>query len=597
MELWRLKNKTVSGTNMNPDSKPTVFIPAHQKPDGIKQVLSFLAAKPFLTSFLFTLLTYLPIAALFKTYYEFPDDNLAALLFNGIALNSSPSEFNLAENAFLSIILKTLYIHWPGIQWYALFLVVSLLLSFWAVLSAFQLGSFSFFKTALFIFGSAVIAVHLFSELEWTQVSSLAAIGGFILLAALWQRADTKYLVPGLSLAFPLLMLSALIRFPNLLLITLVMAPAAIYLFPKAKNKSVRKAVITVLILAGLMSGASLWFQQSYYSKDPAWGASLRFLNLQRGLLDYRNPVYNETTKPVFDSIGWTANDLALAENSYFMDPDTFSLEKISKLNNYFSQFGFNKNSDSFQAMLSSPYTIVVLFFLLVLFFFLPQEAWGFMAASASWAMIVLVFCLWAFKIPGRINLPCLYLQNCLALLFVVPKISGWGNRLKIPTAFKLGTAALVLFLLYSTFAMNVPYSKNHFWVLREMELKDILMKLNPQDDQLFVTWGTVFPYQEIGAFDDHQFLQHFHMIPLTWFGRNPTTQTMMDRFGLKDFSRDIVDNPHVRLICAPNQFAVYQTHMMEKYNLKVIPQVLFTSNQFPVIEVKSVPQNQLKPE
>ncbi len=566
---------------------PLPFIP----PNGIKKVRSFFADRPFLTAFLSALLMFLPIALLFKIYYQFPDDNLIALLFNGVVLNSSPSEFNMLENASISVVLKTLYIHWSGIQWYALFFVVTLLLSLGALLSAFQLGSFSFFKTALFILGSAVIAVHLFTELEWTQVSSLAAIGGFILLAALWQREDTKHLMPGLGLAFLLLVLSALIRFPTLPLISLCMAPAAIYLFPKAKNKSIRTAILSALLLIGLMSGASLGFQQSYYSKNPLWSASLRFLDLQRGLLDYRNPVYNQTTKPVFDSIGWTANDLALFESAYIMDPDTFSHEKISKLNDYFSQFGFNKNSsDSLQAMFSSPYTIVSLFFLLALFFFLPQEVSGFMTASAGWTMIILIFCLWALKIPGRIYLPCLYLQNCLALLFVVPKIStSSGNSLKTSTAFKGGAAVLVLFLVYSIFAMNLPYSKNHFWVLREMELKDILVKLNPQDDQLFVTWGTVFPYQEIGAFDDHRFLQHFHVLSLSWFSRTPTSQAMMDRFGLKDFSRDIVDNPHVRLICAPEQFALYQTHMMEKYNLKVVPQVLFTSNQFPVIVVKSV--------
>src|ERR1700684_1804937 len=101
--------------NMNP--QPISFIPADQKPDGIKQVQLFLSAKPFLTSFLLALLMVLPILAIFKIYFQFPDDNLIQLLFNGIGFNSAPSELNLQEGAFFSMVIKYLYLHWPGIQW------------------------------------------------------------------------------------------------------------------------------------------------------------------------------------------------------------------------------------------------------------------------------------------------------------------------------------------------------------------------------------------------------------------------------------------------------------------------------------------------
>jgi hypothetical protein len=411
-----------------------------------------------------------------------------------------------------------------------------------------------------------------------------------MLLAALWRREDTRYLAPGLSLSFTLLTLSPMIRFKPFLLIALVMIPLAVYLYRKGKTRPVRLAVLAVLLLAGLMTASTLGFQRAYYS-NPAWTASLQFYERFRGFYDFRNPVYNPATKPVFDSVGWTANDLALFRNFYLMDPGTFSDSKIGALSAHFSQFDFAKNpSDTFQEAVANSRTRLLLLFLLAIAFFLQTEAWGFMAVSVGWTALVLLGCYWLLKFPERVYLPCLFAQNCLGLFFVVPKnpAGDWKNP-RFSAASKMGSALLVLFLIYSAWIMDGLYAKNRFLIWRERELKDIMASLNPQDNQLYVVWGTVFPFQEVGAFDDPGFLRHFNILSLSWFQWAPATQDMMDRFGLKDFSRDIVDNPHVRLICAPAQFSLYQTHMREKYHLEVAPQVIFTSNQFPVIAVRSV--------
>ena len=434
------------------------------------------------------------------------------------------------------------------------------------------------------------MVVHLFAELEWTRTAAFAATSGLVLLAALWLRENKKHMIPGLVLALILLVLSALIRFPTLPLMTLIALPTLLYFFSKAMNRSVSLMVLSVLALTALSVIGSLWFQKAYYAKDPAWANSLKLLDLDGHLLSYRCPVYNEVTKPIFDSVGWTANDLELFKESYCMDPSLFNIEKLEKLNASFSRFGFNKNSeDSLPWMFSNPYTVLSLLFLTASFFFVPKGSRWFVGASVTWTLLVILFCLWAMKKPERIYLPCLYLQNCLALLLVVPADpSALTSPFRFFSANRWGTILLILFLLASGWMLTIQYSKNRYYLAREVELKEIMKQLDPQDDQLFLTWSTLFPFQEIGALDDHRLLEHFNVVGMSWFTWTPTTQAMLNRFKIKDFSRDIVDNPHVRFICAPVHFNLYRIHMKEKYGLDVVPQVLFMSDQFPVIAIRT---------
>lgn len=552
----------------------------------------FFKNKPFFTAFLWSSAIFFAITLFFKTYFQFPDDSLVSLLFNGVGLIHHPSEYNLSENALLSLLIKNLYLYWPAVQWYALCFVLTQFLALWALLAAFQLGSFSFFKSVLFTLGSMVLLIHQFSELEWTRTASMAAIGGLVLLTALWSRKGTRHLTPGLILAFGLLMLSDLIRFPTLPWMVLTAVPAILYWASKGNDRTVRAAVLVTLALAGLLSAGTLWFQQAYYDQNPAWGYSLKLLNAHRDLISYRDPVYNKKTQPIFDSIGWTANDLDLFKNSYRLDPSVCSVDKFEKLNAYFTRWDLSKISyDSIEGVLSNPYTMVSLLFLLVLFFFVPKEDLWFPIATLGWTGAILLFCLWSMKIPERVFLPCLFLGNCLVLGVVAPRRRDPQERTdrRFWGGFHWAAASLILLVLGSGWVLTLQYSKNRFWIARETELKRIMEQLKPQEDQLFITWTTVYPYQEIGAFEDRRFLEHFNLLAMTWFEWTPTSQATLEQFGIKDFSRDIVDNPRVRLICSPEQFSLYQTHMMEKYHLRVVPQVLFMSDQFPVIAIRSV--------
>lgn len=192
-----LSFNTISPAAMNQnDVKQTQTISINKKTwweDLITKIEALLGEKPFWGSFLLALLLVVPILVIFKFFYQLCDDTYALFLLKGIVLNGTPSEFNFEENSFLCLILKKLYLQCPNIQWYSALFVFTHFLSVWGMLAALNLGTHRFFKNVIFIIGSIVAIERFFIPLQWTTVAAVAAIGGFLLLAAIWRKEDLKF--------------------------------------------------------------------------------------------------------------------------------------------------------------------------------------------------------------------------------------------------------------------------------------------------------------------------------------------------------------------------------------------------------------------
>lgn len=555
---------------------------------SISKIDAFLGQRPFLGSFLVTLLLVVPILVLFKFYFQLCDDIYALFLLKGTVLTTAPSEFNFEENSLLCHALKSLYLFFPNIQWYGGLFVVTLFLSVWAMLFALNLGTDRALKTVLFIVGSMVMVERFFIPLQWTTVAAAAGIGGLMLLAALWRREDSKFLPSGLCLSFVLILASVLIRFDALLLILSLSVPAAIYFLLKLKLTPARRVILVFLAMTALLSFASLELDRYSYAQDPAWADSASFFKQYRWLNSFRDLAYTEGTKPFFDSIGWTENDLNLFKNSYFMDAGTYSFEKIKQVNDHFSEWTINKNPQgTFGMMFSNPFTIVELGFFLIALLFIPAESLGFALLYFVWIGLVLLLFRLFLWIPERIYMPCLFTLTNVAVFFSGSKVRAESQE---PTtssrSFKWGIGLLALFFIFSLVIYYYDQYDNRYWAYKEAKLKSAMADLNPQDDQVFVVWGSAFPYIEIGAFDNDEFLKKFHVVSVDWFQRTPTTRDTMDRFGLKDLFKDLINNPKAFLICTPDQWYLYQVYMKEKYNEDVKFKFYYRSDQFVVLSI-----------
>jgi hypothetical protein len=555
----------------------------------ISKIELFFGEKPFFSAFLVAGFLFTPILVLFRLYFQWADDYYAVLLLKGIGLSWTPSELNYQENTLLCLALKNLYLQFPQVEWYSCLFVLTHFLTAWAILAAFNLGTNRFFKSLLFILGSVVLEAHFLIQLQWTVVAAAAAVGAFLLLAAIWKEQPTKFLRPALSLVFVLMMISILIRPLSLLLIVVASFPASVYLGWKAEVTSTRRKILAFLAITTALSLGAVAFDRHAYFQDKAWGDSLGIIQECRQSI-FRNVVFNQTTKPFFDSIGWTMNDRNLFCYNYFMDPDTYSVEKLQKLNDYFPRFTLDKNSqDTFAAMFSNPGFLAAFVFFLAALPFLAGENFWFILADEVWTGLVLCFCRLYLWMPERIYIPCLFLLNSLVIFFALSKTKGsFENSRKLSRAFKWGIAFQVVYLLFTVRLLQIHYFADRSWNYEETKLKTAVQTLNPQDDQVFVTWGSAFPYNKISAFDNDEFLRHFHIISLDWFQRSPMTSAMMNHYGLKNIFKDLVDNPKVFLICTPNEWLLYRIYMKEKYNKDVNGKIDYQSDQFTVLSVHS---------
>ncbi len=557
-----------------------------------RSIISTFKDRIYLTSFLVSLaflgLTFL----VFRPHFQFNDDTFVLLLLKGVGMVGAPTALNQRENIFLCWVLKELYIFLPSIQWYSWFLVATQFLSFWALMAAFQMGSQRSFKFVLFLFVSAVLFMYFFANLQWTNTSSLASIGAFFLLASLWREDGKRFGIAPYLLAFVLIVFSIELRSSSFFLIAVLSLPVLWDLAWKKKLTPARVRILGFTFGTLVLSLSMVAFDYHYYHQDPGWVKSIDFFNQHFELHETRNPVYNEQTKAVFDSVGWTANDLAMFQNWYFLDEDIYSVEHLKKLCEYFPKWGVDKtSSDSpLSEKLSNLNTQLALYSFIAILFLIPWRSFRFMLVNAFWMFAVMYVLMVYEKLPERVYLPALLFLALLAVFYAVPK---WDNP-AAGTAQKKGylNIAVVLALVlagFNVFFLQREITKNQKWNQYEHLLNNEMDQFHPQDDQLYVIWDSAFPYELMGAFDDYECFRHFNVAVLTWFQRSPTTRAMLNRFGVNHLFRDLVDNPKVFLICSPWELNAYRTCMMEKYQMPIDPEPAVSGNFFTAYRIHSV--------
>ena len=572
---------------MGPHSAQIPVVPK-AKGSFISKLSGYFSDKPFLSSFLIAACFLSLIYLFFRPHYQYADDVQVLLLLKGIGLVQSPSALNGRENILLCTLLRNLYTRFPGFQWYSALLVLTQFLSFWAMLAAFQWGPHRGFRTRLFLFAAAGLGAYFFGNLQWTMTSSLAGLGAFFLSAALWREKERKPPFIAYLLVFLLVILGVQMRYPSVGMIFLLSLPAVLALMRDRTLTPVRKTLVWFLAATALVSCLLIGTNYRFYQREPGWVQFADFFDQHFELHEARYPVYDDQSKPVFDSVGWTPNDLYLFQDWYFLDEDIYSVEKLKKLSSYFPRFGLDKNPGfTLVQKLSFDTTQIALFFFLVLIWLIPRGSTRALGLSAFWTFLVLAFLMAYEKLPERVFLPALFFLVILCVFYAVPK---WktafpGHPKPVFPAWAAAGLA-VLLLLFTAYFLQKEYFRNNRWVRCEELMKTCMEGLHSKDDQLYAVSESAFPFEFNAAFDDFEMYRHVNVVPLTWFQRSPTTRAMMDRFGVKDLLKDMADNPKIFIVCSDEEADHYRTHLREKYSLETVFEIVYQCAFFKVYQV-----------
>ena len=526
--------------------------------------------------------------AFFRPYFFSNDDVFSLFLLKGMGITLTPDEHLYFQNALLGLFLREAYGTFPAIPWYPLFLVLTWSLSLWAFLAGALSRSSRPFTFFLFFLYFLFIGLYFGTRLDYTMLACLAAQGGLLLWVSVAERPDRK---AGLGLVLACFVAAALLRFEACFFSVLIALPWLVLTGLQRIGRPRFFGAILALVLAGLAL-----FDHAYYQKDPGWSAFTQFNPVRAHGSDYQSWTYDASTKPFFDSFGWDELDLRLFQHWYFLDPHQYSLENLRKVVDHFGAFKatgirlpnlFASETDQNLYTTQNILLCAVIFLLACPRSRLPQ-----LLGAAIWVLLCLLGLAVFLKNPIRLHQPALAF---LASLVLFTAVSGPEKEKPTGTRRKAAFAGLALLtLLVPVHLWRMTAVDAHFR-RKEKELKAMVGRLHPTDDQLYVVWNSGFPYEVLGAFDDFELFRNFHVLSLGVFQRAPFTQELLGHFGVRELFRDMVDNPKLFMIGSPEEEGLYGAYARERLRKEVHLEKTFESPFFEAVLARSLDAGQVK--
>lgn len=521
---------------------------------------------------------------LFRPYYLVNDDILKIMMAKGFGTGGAPSDFFEGSNVLLGMFFKGLFSLFPNEPWFGWFLYGLQALALWGFLWAELSRPKPWWRIFLFLAAMEGVYFLFFIYLQFNIVAILSAQSGLWLLAASFESEERgpKRAMAFFSCAF--FWITSILRpealFLGMLLVVPLLFPGSGIHFQEVKKPFYRR----LLFSAGALIALSYLFHSVQISRSVEWREFYAFHQEADGLNEYRSAEYNPETKPFFQKIGWSSNDLWLFKNWFWMDTEKFSTEKLRFLNGKFLRWSLGAKYGSYSSwgeLLVSPWDLRILFWALALAFFCQPGRLGTLLSALGTVILLLGLLLYGLKATDRVTLPVLAFLVTTAVHFAQFPSGGRLDR----------RSALGLFLLaclgFNSFQEIRSYHSQNL-ERRGIEAKfgDRLQAMKPLGDRLIVHWD--MPLEVFNAFDDLERFRPFHFFLMSSSQRSPAQADLLKEYGLEEFGKGLVDNPRVLVNCSAEQGAHLAVYLQEKYGIRVHPQKVYECEYFKVFALHS---------
>ncbi len=537
----------------------------------------------------------------FSAQYQTNDDAAMNMYAAGKGLGHPPSQFLLFQHFLIGLVLKFLYRDLPGIPWYGALMYTYLFLS--SVIIGYVISRLSPRLSTVIswvvLFGLFYLQVIV--SLQFTICSGYLAIAGVLLLYSTLHKpyASGKINLCILIIASGLLILAGLIRFYSLLLVLLSMIPLYAYLLVTRFAITLRR-LLPILCCAVLTSVLLNRAQLAYYERSPGWEQFYRYNHVRAEFIDRHKIVWDESTQPLFQQIGWSRNDLEMLKSWFYLDPNVYSFQNLSFISKRTSllpkaKVAWDKLFANLKYSLTSYTGMATLLLCALLLIWGARITRGFAVLALLWYVT-----LFAGVTLVERHLPLRVWLVMLCGLFVTELVL-WCHIREEPAGQspapnqRIGKAILSFFVyaLYAACFCGEVHATNKLSnACRRYQkiFRADLTRLRPRPNQLFVTWGGDFPYQTL-QLPTHAgpVAPKMQFLGLGVGNQEPFVQNRLRSLGINDLYQSFYIRDNIFLICQEDKKALLVQYIQEHYQTKVEVETVFKGRTFTVRKVRKI--------
>ncbi|MGH9550824.1 MAG: hypothetical protein ACRD3W_15700, partial [Terriglobales bacterium] len=289
--------------------------------------------------------------------------------------------------------------------------------------------------------------------LTYTSTAIFLAASGMLLALTAFENANWKMnaRITALLICFVTVIGAGLLRPDSARLAIVIFCMIACVRFIRADSLKTLAVALAFVALLAAANEAFSFYDSHDYARDPQWATFVRFNDSINKIGDYRRLVMSDRTKPVFDSIGWTENDMHIMRYYEFaVDPQLFSPEKCERLLNvspwHRADLSVKVAKKKLMMFVCNCYVVPSILLALLI---LPFAHTGFLNRrsqlvlfSGFAGLLATIFCL--MKLETRITLPVFAWLAMLAVYYCdASKLSASIDRLKNPLRAVLGACLI----------------------------------------------------------------------------------------------------------------------------------------------------------
>ena len=340
-------------------------------------------------------------------------------------------------------------------------------------------------------------------------------------------------------------------------------------------------------------SGATL-VHYNAFNNDPQWKKLPEINELKSHITDQKTVRFTPQTIPYFAAAGWSKNDYYMIRYFAYSNPEIFSLERfrsvieesptqvkphsfIQKIINEW-RWIFTDNNDRQLLMLQLLLTIGGI----CLLYPLNRKNFLLLIGTVLSTACVLIILSALYKINYRIYMPTVAYLGWLSL-FLASRDQGksklYANYKKYTAMAFIGGALLILVSTNSTMRSTLAKSKEN--ETKNSQFKSSLLKLAPEQHQLFVVWNTTFPFEAILPIEKHDYLNNFNVLSLGTYNQTPVQKRMLSPFNTNDPFFALASNSDVKLNFSPVFFPQLKTYLSQHYNISIELRSFYSDSNF----------------